>query len=80
MPNSEALLPTTLPEGSSQVYFTPMGWVDTRFAERLTRLVLTPASRFHGEVPTVALVVTLAGMATKCQPDLPATDTRACPP
>lgn len=80
LPSSEILLPSTLPEGSSQVYFTPMGWVDTRFAERMTQLRLDPASRYSAEVPSVALVLTLAGMATKCQPSLPASDSRACPP
>ena len=80
LPSSEILLPSTLPEGSSQVYFTPMGWVDTRFAERMTQLRLDPASRYSTEVPSVALVLTLAGMATKCQPSLPASDSRACPP
>lgn len=80
LPSSEILIPTTLPEGSSQVYFTPMGWVDTRFAERLTQLRLEPASRYSAEVPGVALVLTLAGMVSKCQPALPASDSRACPP
>lgn len=80
LPSSEILLPSTSPEGSSQVYFTPMGWVDTRFAERMTQLRLDPASRYSTEVPSVALVLTLAGMAIKCQPSLPASDSRACPP
>ena len=80
LPNSEVLLPTTLPEGSSQVYYTPVGWVDTRFAQRLTSLRLDPAAKYAGEVPAVALVVTLAGMASKCDPRVAANDTRACPP
>ncbi|NVD69705.1 prepilin-type N-terminal cleavage/methylation domain-containing protein [Duganella sp. BJB1802] len=80
LPNSEVLLPSTQPEGSSQVYYTPIGWVDTRFAQRLTSLRLDPAAKYANEVPVVALVVTLAGMASKCDPRLPASDTRACPP
>ncbi len=80
LPKSEVLLPSTLPEGSSQVYYTPIGWVDTRFAQRLTSLRLDPAAQYAGEVPVVALVITLAGMASKCDPRLPVTDSRACPP
>ncbi len=80
LPNSEVLLPTTQPPGSSQVYYTPIGWVDTRFGQRLNSLRLDPAARYASEVPVVALVITLAGMASKCDPRLPVTDTRACPP
>lgn len=80
LPSSEVLLPTTLPAGASQVVYTATGWVDTTFAQRLTQLRLDPASKYAHEVPVVALVVTLAGMATKCDPTLDASDNRACPP
>ena len=80
LPSSEVLLPTTLPVGTSQVVYTATGWVDTTFAQRLTQLRLDPASKYAHEVPEVALVVTLAGMATKCDPTLDASDNRACPP
>lgn len=80
LPSSEVLLPTTLPVGTSQVVYTATGWVDTTFAQRLTQLRLDPASKYAHEVPVVALVVTLAGMATKCDPTLDASDNRACPP
>jgi type IV fimbrial biogenesis protein FimT len=80
LPPSEILRPTTLPEGSSQVYYTPLGWVDPLFANRLASLRLDPAPAYASDVPTVALVVTLAGMAAKCDPTLPDADNRACPP
>jgi type IV fimbrial biogenesis protein FimT len=80
LPSSEVLLPTTLPAGASQVYYTATGWVDTTFAQRLTQLRLDPASKYAHEVPVVALAVTLAGMATKCDPTLDTSDNRACPP
>jgi type IV fimbrial biogenesis protein FimT len=80
LPPSEILQPTIQPEGSNQVYYTPLGWVDPLFAERLASLRLDPSQAFASDVPAVALVVTLAGMATKCNPTLPATDNRACPP
>nr|WP_315212758.1 prepilin-type N-terminal cleavage/methylation domain-containing protein [uncultured Duganella sp.] len=80
LPPAEVLQPTTLPAGASQVYYTPLGWVDPRFAARLASLRLDPSAAFADEVQPVALVVTLAGMATKCNPALPDTDNRSCPP
>ena len=80
LPPAEILQPTTQPAGSSQVYYTPLGWVDPQFANRLASLRLDPSTAFADEVHPVALVVTLAGMATKCNPTLPDTDNRGCPP
>ncbi|MYM66941.1 prepilin-type N-terminal cleavage/methylation domain-containing protein [Pseudoduganella sp. FT55W] len=80
LPSSEVLLPSTLPAGASQVYYTATGWVDTNFAPRLTQLRLDPSTKYANNVPVVALSVTLAGMASKCDPTLAATDNRACPP
>jgi len=80
LPSSEVLAPSTLPAGASQVYYTATGWVDTTFAQRLTQLRLDPSSKYAGDVPVVALAITLAGMASKCDPTLATTDNRACPP
>jgi type IV fimbrial biogenesis protein FimT len=80
LPSAEVLQPTTLPVGSSDVYYTAVGWVDTGAAQRLTQLRLDPSTRYAGEVPVVALSITLAGMVSKCDPTLPASDNRACPP
>lgn len=80
LPPAEVLLPTTLPVGSSAVYYTALGWVDTTVAQRLTQLRLDPATQYASQVPVVALVVTLAGIVSKCDPTLPSTDNRACPP
>ena len=80
LPPAEVLQPTTLPAGASQVYYTPLGWVDPRIAGRLTSLRLDPSAAFADDVQPAALVVTLAGMATKCNPALPDTDNRSCPP
>jgi type IV fimbrial biogenesis protein FimT len=79
LPSGE-VLPSVQPEGSSQVYYTALGWVNTTFAERLTQLRLTPAGKYASEVPTVALNITLAGMAVKCDPTVTVHDSRACPP
>ncbi|MTV41545.1 pilus assembly FimT family protein [Duganella radicis] len=80
LPSSEVLVPSTVPAGASQVYYTATGWVDTTFAQRMTQLRLDPTSRYAHEVPVVALAITLAGMASKCDPTLDSTDNRACPP
>jgi type IV fimbrial biogenesis protein FimT len=80
LPPSEVLQPTVLPVGSSQVYYTALGWVDTNFDQRLTQLRLDPTSKYAREVPAVALSITLAGIATKCDPNVTIHDNRACPP
>lgn len=80
LPPSDVLRPSTLPADSSQVYYTALGWVNTNFAQRLTQLRLDPATKFAGDVPVVALTITLAGIASKCDPTLDVNDNRACPP
>jgi len=80
LPSAEVLQPSVLPAGSSQVYYTALGWVNTNFDERLTQLRLDPAAKYLHEVPAVALSITLAGMATKCDPTVTSHDNRACPP
>ncbi|SFL56567.1 pilus assembly FimT family protein [Rugamonas rubra] len=80
LPQADTLVPTLTPQGSSEIYYTELGWVDTTFAQRLTRLQLEPSSQLAGEVPSVALVVTLAGMASKCDPTVAPGDSRGCPP
>lgn len=82
LPPAEVLQPTLLPAGASQVYYTAVGWVNTNptFPSRLTQLRLDPAAVYANDVPTVALVITLAGMATQCNPTLSRLDNRGCPP
>ncbi|KQX01862.1 hypothetical protein ASC94_04535 [Massilia sp. Root418] len=80
LPQTDQLAPRLEPEGSSAVYFTSLGWVDTGYADRLSRIRLDPAGQHAGEIPPVAVAVSLAGMAIKCNPVLLAPDSRACPP
>lgn len=79
LPNADALVPTLQPQGSTGVYFTALGWVDTTDAQRLTRLTLTPAARLRDGIATVALAIPLGGVVAKCNPDVAAPDSRACP-
>lgn len=80
LPPSEVLVPSSTPVGSSQIYYTALGWVDTNFAQRMTQFRLDPAAAYAGKIPVVALSVSLAGMATKCDPTVAVADSRACPP
>jgi type IV fimbrial biogenesis protein FimT len=74
------LVPSTVPDGATQIYYTALGWVDPVVGNRLASLRLDPAQAYAADVPPVALVVTLAGMPTKCNPTLPSSDSRGCPP
>ncbi|MEO7493584.1 MAG: GspH/FimT family pseudopilin [Massilia sp.] len=77
LPGSGQLTHTIAPLGASDVYYTPLGWVNPAFAGRLQRITLSPATA--GAFPNSAVAVTLAGMAIKCAPDAPDHDSRKCP-
>jgi type IV fimbrial biogenesis protein FimT len=78
----QSLLATSVvPADSTTIYYTSLGWVDTNYANRLGRVVITPTARVAKDVRTSAVVVTLAGMPTRCDPTITAAaDSRACPP
>jgi type IV fimbrial biogenesis protein FimT len=80
LPPSDQLVQTLSPAGSSDLYFTSLGWVDTNFAARLSRIDLAPPSASAGAFPSSAVVITLAGLASKCDPNAVAHDSRGCPP
>jgi type IV fimbrial biogenesis protein FimT len=80
LPNSTVMAQSLSPSGATDVYFTSLGWVDTVFAPRLRRIDLAPAAGRAGTFPSASVVVTLAGLATKCDPNVAASDSRACPP
>jgi type IV fimbrial biogenesis protein FimT len=68
------------PSGATEVYFTPLGWVDTAVAPYLARIDMAPSlTRAHAFAP-LAVVLTLAGIASICDPAAPAHDVRGCPP
>ena len=80
LPTTDVISPVLEPEGTTTVYFTEVGWVDTTDPDRLRRIRLNPNARYQSDVPTVALAISLAGMASKCDPTKTGTDSRACPP
>ena len=80
LPGAQVLQQTLTPSGATDIYFTSLGWVDTNFSPRLARIQMAPTPAYAGSIPTSAIVVTLAGIATKCDPGVAVTDSRACPP
>lgn len=80
LPNADALSTTVTPLEAESVYFTPLGWVDTRIAPRIARLTLAPARKRSGAFPRSAVALTLAGVAGICDPDAAAHAAKGCPP
>ena len=80
LPDTTVLTPSLLPDGAFSVYYTALGWVDTSFAARLTSIRFDPASAYAADILPSAVVVTLAGIATRCVPTLAVTDSRGCRP
>jgi type IV fimbrial biogenesis protein FimT len=79
LPATSAMMLTLADDGASAVYFTPLGWVDASVAPRITRIDLAPALGRNGAFRPLAVVVTLAGTASICDPAVAAHDSRGCP-
>lgn len=80
LPDDSVLRITPAPANTFSIYYTSLGWVDTNFAGRTTRVLIEPTVGFANDIPPSAVVVTLAGIASKCDPALAITDSRGCPP
>ena len=80
LPTSATLSVSVTPEDATAAYFTPTGWVNTAVAPRLERLTLAPAADHAGSFATSAVVLTLAGAVTTCDPQAGAQAARGCPP
>ena len=78
LPTAARLSVTPGPDGATAVYFTPLGWIDTRIEPRMMRIDLAPAASAP-PFPAASLVLTLGGIAIKCAPDADANDSRRCP-
>ncbi|HAT33953.1 MAG TPA: prepilin-type cleavage/methylation domain-containing protein [Janthinobacterium sp.] len=81
LPSADVLQPILVPEGSTSIYFTSQGWVNTAVAKRLVQIKLVPTANYS-QIPASAVVVNLAGTASKCNPDaaIVAADSRYCSP
>jgi len=80
LPTTDVLIATLQPDGASEIYFNALGWVDTTVPNHVTQLRFDPTPAYANDVPPAAVSITLGGMATKCNPTVAATDSRACPP
>lgn len=80
LPKSSQLALTLRPAGASDVYFTSIGWVNPAIAPSLNRIDIAPASGRTGAFPSSSVVLTLAGVVTKCNPTAALHDSRRCPP
>ena len=65
---------------ASEVYFTPLGWVDGTISPRVARIDVAPPSAATGAFRPLAVVLTLAGTASICDPNAALHDSRKCPP
>ncbi|UVW27314.1 Tfp pilus assembly protein FimT/FimU [Massilia sp. H6] len=77
LPDTARLAVSTGPDEATSVYFTPLGWVDTLAGTRMMRIDLAPAG--EAAFPAASVVLTLAGVASRCDPAAPAGDARRCP-
>lgn len=80
LPATTTLMLSLAPSGADTVYFTPLGWVDASISPRVQRIDLAPALGRSGAFRPQAVVVTLAGTASICDPGVAAHDSRGCPP
>ena len=80
LPAANTLMLSLAPSGADTVYFTPLGWVDASISPRVQRIDLAPALGRSGAFRPQAVVVTLAGTASICDPGVAAHDSRGCPP
>lgn len=74
---TNAVMLTLSPADVDAVYFTPLGWIDGGIAPRID---LAPALGRQGAFKPLAVVLTLAGTASVCDPGVAAHDPRGCPP
>lgn len=79
LPASTSMMLTVSADGADSVYFTPLGWVDAGVSPRVTRIDLAPAVGRNGAFREQAVVLTLAGTASICDPRVAAHDSRGCP-
>ena len=79
LPGTGRLSVTPGPDGATAVYFTQLGWVDTRVDPRMMRIDLAPGSGAGSDFQAASVVLTLGGIAARCAPGAPANDSRRCP-
>jgi type IV fimbrial biogenesis protein FimT len=61
------------------LYLTALGWLDTTVSPQLNRITLSPGARQTGAFAPMAVGMTLAGVATRCDPAATGANPRRCP-
>jgi type IV fimbrial biogenesis protein FimT len=79
LPSARAVSLLVGPSGANAVYFTSLGWVDTRISPQISRITLSPTDDRAGAFAPVAVSLTLAGVAMRCDPAAIAPHPRRCP-
>jgi type IV fimbrial biogenesis protein FimT len=79
LPATSNMMLTVADDGADAVYFTPLGWVDSTVSPRIARIDLAPALGRSGAFRPMAVVLTLAGTASVCDPKVASHDSRGCP-
>jgi type IV fimbrial biogenesis protein FimT len=79
LPSARAVSLLVGPSGADSAYFTALGWVDTRVSPQISRITLSPAGDRAGAFAPIAVSLTLAGIAMRCDPAAVAPDRRRCP-
>lgn len=80
LPTANKMLVRLHPAEADDVYFTSLGWVNQNITPRLERVTILAAQ--SGQFSDTALNLSLAGLTSKCLPNLAedSKDSRKCPP
>jgi type IV fimbrial biogenesis protein FimT len=79
LPPVGALQVSIDPSGQGSVYFTPLGWIDTTVSPQINRITLAPSPQRGGAFAPMAVGMTLAGVASRCDPAATGANPRRCP-
>lgn len=80
LPPAAVMTATLAPNGATGAYFKPVGWLDTSVSPQLNRIVLAPSYKRPGAFAPTAIALTLAGVASRCDPAAQAPNPKGCPP
>jgi len=80
LPPAAVMTATLSPNGANATYFKPTGWLDTTVSPQLNRIVLAPSYKRPGAFVPSAIALTLAGVASRCDPAAQAPNPKGCPP
>lgn len=80
MPTDDTLIQDVSPSGATEVFFTPLGWVDTTISQQVKAIDLSPSASRTSAFKPIRVALTLSGIASICDPSVQQPDARGCPP